>query len=428
MAPGGIAGGEFGLLGQAMVTGRVFSDHSGDGAQDQSENGIGGVLISLISATGELMTTMTSGDGSYSFDGVAPGLYTVQQTNPAGFSSTTPDQVAVLVPAEGSTSVVFGDRPDGTVSGLVFNDLNGDGIRQRAEAGIGRVAITLWSDAGIIAAATTAADGAFVFTEVGVGAYRVKETDPQGFVSTTSNEGDISLSAGEPSASVSFGDQLAGSVSGVVFRDANGDGEQSAGEDGIAGVLITLALQDTGVQSTTTVGNGSYIFAEVPDGAHTVAETDADGWTSTTPNLAAITVSSGRSASANFADLPVGTVSGSVFSDQDGDGQQGSGERGIGGVTVTLSRLDGSWSTTETTAMGGTYVFSGVGAGDYYVEETNPEGIDSTTDDRVRITVALGGSATANFGDRIPVRHTVHLPLVMRGWAGNGVYLPLVLR
>jgi len=31
----------------------------------------------------------------------------------------------------------------------------------------------------------------------------------------------------------------------------------------------------------------------------------------------------------------------------------------------------------------------------------------------------LGGSAIANFGDRIPVRHTVHLPLVMRGWAGK---------
>ena len=85
------------------------------------------------------------------------------------------------------------------------------------------------------------------------------------------------------------------------------------------------------------------------------------------------------------------------------------GEPGIGDVTLTLRGAgpDGSVGTaddttvaTTTTAADGRYVFTAVTPGVLAVVETDPPGYVSTTSNTVSVTVAAGGTATANFGDR----------------------------
>ena len=135
----------------------------------------------------------------------------------------------------------------------------------------------------------------------------------------------------------------------------------------------------------------------------------------TVPNVALVSVAQDGAATTNFSQQPIGTVSGRVFNDVDGDGMQDvDDEHGIGGVSIQLKDGGGSLVDTVATAGGGIYVFSGVSAGSYTVEETDLEGFVSTTSNAVSIAVTPGGAATANFGDCAVFR--AYLPLIMKDY------------
>ena len=420
---GGSAVADFGDQQPGTVSGVVFNDLNGDGVQGPGENGIPGVTVTLKDSSGNPVGTTTTGaNGSYSFPNVPPGPYTVVETDPSGYTSTTPNTVPVSVPPGGSAIANFGDQPIGTVSGVVFNDLNGDGVQGPGENGIGGVTVQLKNSGGaVVGTTTTAGNGSYLFTNVAAGPYTVVETDPSGYVSTTSNTVPVSVPPGG-SAIANFGDQQIGTVSGVVFNDLNGDGVQDPGENGIGGV--TVQLKDSGgavVGTTTTAGNGSYLFTNVAAGPYTVVETDPSGYVSTTPNTVPVTVPPGGSATADFGDRQPGTVSGVVFNDLNGNGVQDPGENGIGGVTVQLKNSGGGVVGTTTTAGNGSYLFTNVAAGPYTVVETDPSGYTSTTSNTVPVSVPVGGSATADFGDRQP--GTVS-GVVFNDLNGNGVQDP----
>lgn len=105
----------FTALGDA--SGIVFRDVDGDGVQDPSEPGLGGVRVTLT-GTGGTVETTTAADGSYSFVDIDPGTYTLAvdaATLPVGlFATGDPDGVGT----PGSTTVVVDDG--GMPSGLSF--------------------------------------------------------------------------------------------------------------------------------------------------------------------------------------------------------------------------------------------------------------------------------------------------------------------
>ena len=209
----------------------------------------------------------------------------------------------------------------GQISGVVFNDLNGNGTQNSGEAALALVTITLLdSNGNIVATAQTLPDGSYTFGNLTPGAYSVVETDPLGYVSTTSNLIPVNVPPGG-SATANFGDQQVGTVSGVVFNDLNGNGVQDPGEAGLGGVTIELT-DGVNTYTTTTAGDGSYLFSGVVAGSYTVSETDPSGYTSTTNNSVPVSVPPGGSATANFGDQQVGTVSGVVFNDLNGNGIQ----------------------------------------------------------------------------------------------------------
>ena len=399
---GGSASANFGDQQTGTISGTTFTDTNGDGTQQAGESGLSGVTVQLLNASGTVIaTTTTAGDGSYSFTGVTPGAYSVRETDPTGYVSTTPNTVPVSVPNGGSANASFGDQQTGVVAGVAYTDTNGDGTQQAGENGLGGVTVQLLNASGaVIATTTTAGDGSYSFTGVTPGAYSVRETDPTGYVSTTPNTVPVSVPNGA-SASASFGDQQTGTISGTTYTDTNGDGTQQAGESGLSGVTVQL-LNASGavIATTTTAGDGLYSFTGVTPGAYTVRETDPTGYVSTTPNTVPVSVPNGGSASANFGDQQTGTISGTTFTDTNGDGTQQAGESGLSGVTVQLLNASGTVIATTTTAGDGSYSFTGVTPGAYTVRETDPAGYVSTTPNTVPVSVPNGGSASANFGDQ----------------------------
>ncbi len=97
------------------ISGTVFDDLNGNGSQDGGEPGISGVYVEVFDALWNLeFATYTNGFGNYLFEGLLPGNHWVQETDPPGYISTTPNSVSVTLansPPTGDSQIVnFGDQ------------------------------------------------------------------------------------------------------------------------------------------------------------------------------------------------------------------------------------------------------------------------------------------------------------------------------
>jgi hypothetical protein len=93
-----------------IVAGTVFLDIDADGHREAGEPGIRGAVVSVLQDGNLIASTTTGAQGRYGLALGRLGDYVVRETNPPGYSSTTPDEVAVsLTEAEPTEFVDFGD-------------------------------------------------------------------------------------------------------------------------------------------------------------------------------------------------------------------------------------------------------------------------------------------------------------------------------
>ena len=95
-----------------------------------------------------------------------------------------------------------------------------------------------------------------------------------------------------------------GSLSGRVFYDANRDGEQQAGEVGVAGVEVVL----DGRYRTVTDRDGQFEFPVVPTGHHRLSLTQESvplPWGASGDNTSSVHVPLRGQASASIAVVKV---------------------------------------------------------------------------------------------------------------------------
>ena len=221
------------------------------------------------------------------------------------------------------------------------------------------------------------------------------------------------------------------SIGDRVWLDEDGDGVQDAGEDGIAGVPVTLTYTvqtAAGPQlvtlETITDADGGYIFRDLPvlpaGATYTVTITPPTGLDATFEedgSLNSTVVLTSDPFSLNASDplaiqpgeehtttdfglnwVPptntdnntgVGAIGDRIWSDANGDGVQDPGEAGIEGVTVNLYTDpdgDGVYDTlagTTTTDTNGNYIFDDLAANAYVVEVDNttlPAGLTQSGD------------------------------------------------
>ncbi len=142
----------------AKVSGIVWLDSDLDGTVDGSETTrLANVEITLDD--GDPLTTdptaMTNAVGYYEFLAVPVGNYTIVETQPSGYASTSPasNQIAVEVAKDGLGVIAdladnnFGEALGG-IGDRVWNDLDGDGVQDASEPGIPGVTVTITATIG----------------------------------------------------------------------------------------------------------------------------------------------------------------------------------------------------------------------------------------------------------------------------------------
>jgi hypothetical protein len=190
--------------GDGVIAGVVFADVDGDRHRSPGEAGLEGAAIALQGEAGSQLTR-TDADGHYAFHVDAPGLYTLifgcpecAGAPPYPCLLTTPErrQVLIVVRADGTlSSFVHGDfgcaRPfsEALATGVVFEDLDRNGVRDRREPGVPGVRIVAQSVHCDIAARVTETDaqGRYRIPLPGCLPWTVEHDALPGFVDTTPN-------------------------------------------------------------------------------------------------------------------------------------------------------------------------------------------------------------------------------------------------
>ncbi len=276
------------------------------------------------------------------------------------------------------------------IRGVVFNDLNGDGDRDSGENGLSGVLVRLNTGATKL---TTAA-GQYAF-RVDPGTYTVTEIDPSGYNSTTPNNVVVTATKGSV-VLADFGDRAIGGygqiLGGVELWEDYGEGLEPTG-DGVAGVEIFL---NSGERDTTDI-NGAFSFY-VPATSYTVTMIVPESYAAVGPLSFDKTLSAdGDTALVVFGlaeSGATGTLEGTVFLDEDEDGDFDATEPGIPSVSVMLSSGDSTVTDAD-----GEYTFT-VQPGSYDVTEEDVGGYVSTTVNHVTgVVVAAESTSVVNFGD-----------------------------
>ncbi len=306
----------------------VWYDDNKDGIQDDGEKGVKGVTVTLTKPDGSTMTTTTDADGKYEFEGLENGDYTVMFSKlPTGYE---PTQTDVGDDAKDS---------DGLVVNATIKDEN-----------------NLTIDLGIV------------------------KTD-------------------EPPSKYKLGN--------YVWYDDNKNGIQDDGEKGVPGVKVTLFMPNATTNAAITVttdANGHYLFEGLENGTYELAFSDLpNGYQPTISNVGTndLVDSDGLTPEGIIKDgdnltIDLGIVKKDqppaktyklgdyVWYDDNKNGIQDNGEKGVPGVKVTLFMPNATTNAaiTVTTDANGKYVFEGLENGTYKVEFSNlPNGYQVTLTD-----------------------------------------------
>lgn len=298
-------------------------------------------------------------------------------TAPPPPAAATPEPSVAPTPSP-TPPVMIGDR--------VWQDTDADGRQDVGELGLAGVTVELWDGiaAAKLATATSDASGAFSLAVQAGTKVRLRALLPSGatfspaLVGSGTGDSDIAPAGGETGFSAAFvaasddatrdvGMHFPGTaqLGNFVFHDVDGEGDQDAGEVGIAGVTVELWNENRTqlLASTVTSAVGAYAlqaprgatyivhFGEVPGMVRTL-DTDASATDDSDPKdtganagdtspifIGPATASDSTIDAGYFRPVNLGNL---VWDDVDADGVQDAGEPGLAGVTVQL------WNSART--------------------------------------------------------------------------------
>ena len=414
------------------VTATAYADANGDGSEDDGEGPVSGARVYVdLGGTGTYASTdpsaVTGTDGTATIDGVPAGAYTVRVVAPTGYTQRQPAAAGgypVTVTA-GATAAAgpFGAEPDGSISGSVYIDSNGDGTQQATETGVPSAAATTTAyldlngngvlDAGDVS--TSVINGTFSFVTISPGTYTLRVASTTGDAVTQPSGGGqlVTVAPAQAVTGETFGLAPVGAVTGTVFGDANGNGVQDGTDAGLAGVTVYVDANDDGVlddgePSAVSDATGAYTIAGVVSGTYHVRAVGPTGDAQTAPatGVQTVAVDGGGTATAvaiafKVAATPTptptgtGTISGTVRTDPNA-GDTGDGARA--GVTVYLDdNGNGRFDAGEpvvVTGADGTYTFAGLPVGTYTVRELVALGTETSSppSGSYGLTVTAGGT------------------------------------
>jgi subtilisin-like proprotein convertase family protein len=408
-----VAFADFGNTQRVLVSGVVIRDNDGDGLLDAEESVQSSMMVfvdyndNARFDSGE-PSMFTDGEGRYALSAtvvpgapvrlreslaqsLAPGNPTRPTLPPGGMYTLD------LNPGQVATGLNFGNSLPALVSGVKFNDLDGDGIQDAGEPGLAGTRI--YEDANLngrfdstepaperfdatAGLPTATIDGnkirshifvtaqnpvvrdvdvrvdithpnvsdleAFLITPLG---FRVELFRAAGGTSDDVNEVtfDDEASQSITSATPPFSNQRlrpAAPLSTFDGEDPNGqwtleivDRNESLGGTASVGSLdswsLTLATAERDV--VTAAPGGGYTLT-VPPGRRTLREEPMEGWVQTRPasgfHTLDLSSAGGLVPRRDFGNTRAGSLSGQTFHDRDGDGVREAGEEAVGGFWI----------------------------------------------------------------------------------------------
>ncbi len=461
------------IVALSSISGQVWIDADQDGLIGNSENGKAGIAVTLIDDNNiEVSETTTSVDGSYTFPNLEAGLYYVrfdvpgyEYTSAKVAGNSTEDSEVVNGVAGNTALYVLGQNEDliginaglielstaplGSIAGLVWVDLDEDGMADASELGADKVVVVLLNDNNDeLATIETTWTGTYVFENLPAGLYYVRfETTEYSFTlpkvggsslwdsevvnAIGGNTSLYILSQGEELAGINAGvvalPQTPATIAGMVWLDEDRDGLISAIENGAEGVIVHLVDgNNIIVESLTTEVDGLYNFDnlvpglyylryEIPDNTFFTlvqsggnSDLDSDVVNIPNANTALYVLSAGQTLSGINAGIyqestePV-SIAGRVWLDADEDGVISATETGIENVVIDL--VDETNTVVESTFSDadGAYSFTDIAAGLYHVSFdisdnyrfTMPQIGGNSSDDSEVLNFASG--KTANY-------------------------------
>jgi hypothetical protein len=179
------------------ITGTQFNDRNRNGRRDSGEEGLANFTVYVdfdrdgVLDPGE-PRTVTGSDGSFSL-GAPAGTHYVRVVQPSGWSQTLPSSgfLTAVVTNNGIVSNLnFGSfQPNPSATGFVWNDANGNGIRDAGEGPMPGVWVYLDLDGDDRIdlnepSAISREDGSYNIQFPGAGTYTIRQVIEPGFIQT----------------------------------------------------------------------------------------------------------------------------------------------------------------------------------------------------------------------------------------------------
>ncbi|MGK7941738.1 MAG: SdrD B-like domain-containing protein, partial [Crocosphaera sp.] len=308
-----------GLLRKASLGDYVWLDENANGIQEEGENGVEGVTLTLtgggedgVIGTADDTTTTTTTDetGFYQFTNLNPGEeYQVNFETPDGYFLSNQDAanddtvdsdadsngdspIVTLSSGEHNPTIDAGVYQPVGLGDRVWLDSNGNGIQDDGEQGVEGVTVTLVNNLfQTIATTITDSNGNYIFEDLLPGSYQVRFAKPQDYIFTQQNKGSndgldsdvnangesqiVTLLAGDIDLTIDAGLVETASLGDYVWLDTNEDGVQDATEVGVENLIVTLigggqdaiiGTSDDTTAITQTAADGSYQFTDLTPG------------------------------------------------------------------------------------------------------------------------------------------------------------------
>jgi len=451
----------------------VWIDSNKNGLQEQNENGINGIWIKLLNNSGVVLDSVLSStkngkSGYYDFKNLTFGSYIIQFPLPQNFEytikvasdsilnsdiidiNTGKTELIYVAPGQIRTDIDAGyiliTTSNGSISGLAWQDIDNNKLRELNEPLLAGISITLFSISGnIISTTISATDGTYSFSDIPFGDYYISAAaienkpfvlylgTPSNMDSDISNEFGIGTTRlinvlpGANITNIDIGFYATMSIGDFVWDDLNNNGLQESGEPGLAGILVSL-IDESGTVRKTVISDstGKYLIDSVATGryklsfgsrpgyvhainnpADVIRNSKADVSTGVTPLLDFLVAQAYTDVDAGY--VRTGSIGDRVWLDLNGNGFFQMGEPGIANVKIYLNSstgllVDSTLSVTEPNGeFAGYYIFTNVRPGTYYVKFNippnyliSPAGIGGDDDDS-NITEENGPLTTGNF-------------------------------
>lgn len=425
-----------GLYRYSTIGDFVWNDVNQNGLQDIGEAGIEGASLILRNIAGdEIANTISDASGFYNFNNLIPGTYTIKAAIPNGFDITIIElstdalnsdfdkinneafsRDVILVSNTWQSNIDLGlISVQGSQSGFVWFDENGDGIKDNVEQNLDSILVYLLNDAGdTLAVDTTELAGFYNFPSLLAGTYSLIFDRPDSLLFTLFGQGNDNLlnsdvidifdgatanfviANGQDKTDISAGLVGRSSIGDYVWIDTNENGLQDTDEEGLNGIVVKLYDQSGGfIDSTVTILNlltgqsGFYSFKNLVYGLYSVRFSVLDNFSYSVINVTdslinSDVVSSIDGSTAIFSVRPngnrldidagyvinaplAGVIRGRVWQDANNNKLRDVSEISLSGVEVSLYEMGGTFVSSQLTDSDGTYTFSDIPFGDYYV-------------------------------------------------------------